>query len=145
MTTTTGPRPQPERPFGPPGRTGCQHAFIYRELGGVAFRCCEGCGQTHLLWQFQGGEMYLLPVPEGDMELWQRVRDEKEREEPEEEVDDDVADLVEDLLDLPEGAGEQPVSPQPDERGRPAQPVQELQEPNKPLRQETGAGQETQP
>ena len=61
-------------------RPACQHSYVFREMGGVAFRCCESCGQTHLLWQFDNGEMALLPVAEADKRQWARVR--KEQKQP---------------------------------------------------------------
>lgn len=139
-TMTPGPRP-----FGPPERTpGCQHAFVFRELGGVALRACESCGMTHLLWQFDNGEMALVLVPEAGELGWARVVRERATEDSDEDsddVDDTLADVVESLLDLPPGEDERPVPPKRRQRRRAAQPVPDVQEPEQPLREATEAGQ----
>lgn len=151
MRGTTGRTTPGPRPFGPPERgSQCTHAFVFRELGGVAFRACEACGMTHLLWQFDNGEMALLLVPEAGDAGWARVASERLTEDPEDpdepnaeadELDDTLADLVEGLLDVSPAEDERPVPPEPKQRRRAAQPVQGLQEPDLALRTSTEAGQ----
>lgn len=131
-----------KQPFGFPERASCQHAFVFRELGGVALRCCEGCGLTHLLWQFDDGQMALLPVREGAAEDWSRVATEKAQESAEEDtVDDTLADVVESLLSVSPGEDERPVPSKRRQRRRAAQPVPDVQEPEQPTLQESGASQ----